>query len=278
MFAAQGRSGFGRRWFIEIEIRPTLGATCGDLLVDAARASPFERAVDGVERPASRAPAERRGGHPRVVVDHVELARARVTGERVAQLGQRAPDQLARRLLEDVRSFAFVSESPEAKSVTSCPASTSPSASSETTARSRRSRSAGPANQTGTRSDAQLPSLSLRPRCTCAILDANVPRARRTRGSPVSRTCRPRSGSSRGRVESRWWRAVGLQPEQELQQQHGRPGRPGLRPRRRRIRDRERRRPPAAARRRPRAAGSRSGASRVEHPPHDPVRLRPSAP
>ena len=34
-------------------------------------------------------------------------------------------------------------------------------------------------------------------------------------------------------------RAVGLQPEQELQQQHRRPGRPRLRPRRGRILDRE---------------------------------------
>src|SRR5512133_4233391 len=69
--------------------------------------------------------------------------------------------------------------------------------------------------------------------------------------------------------------AVGAKPEQDLQQQHRRACRPGLGPRCSRVRDRERR------------LGAREAGEdlrelvvemrrRVEHPPDDPLRLRPA--
>ena len=61
--------------------------------------------MDGVERPGLDERRRARPPESRVVVDHVELVRALVAGEGVADLRQRAPDQLARRLLVDVREF-----------------------------------------------------------------------------------------------------------------------------------------------------------------------------
>ena len=79
-------------------------------------------------------PAERRGREAGVVVDDVELVRALVAGERVVELGEREPDATREGATSKTeRSSAFVFESPDAKSVTSWPASTRPSASSATT-------------------------------------------------------------------------------------------------------------------------------------------------
>ena len=59
-----GGRGFGLRWFIEIEMKPISGATCGDLLVDRA-ALAVERPVDRVQRPACRsAPPIAAAGSP----------------------------------------------------------------------------------------------------------------------------------------------------------------------------------------------------------------------
>ena len=101
--AAHGRSGIGRRWFSEIEIRLHARRELGDRPVRVLRLVRVERPVHGVQDWSLDQAAERGCRNPGVVVDHVELVRPRVAGEGVAHLRQRAPDQLARRLLEDVR-------------------------------------------------------------------------------------------------------------------------------------------------------------------------------
>ena len=103
--AAHGRSGIGRRWFSEIEISFTPGESLAIDPYACCASVRVERPVHGVQDWSLEQAAERGCRNPRVVVDHVELVRPRVAGEGVAHLRQRAPDQLARRLLVDVREF-----------------------------------------------------------------------------------------------------------------------------------------------------------------------------
>ena len=132
-FATQGSRLCGLRWFIEIEISPVRGATARDLLVDLA-ALAVERPVHRVQARGRRpAPPITAAGRPEwSLITSNSSARSK-QAERVLELRLRAAD-LARsaRSRRPHASFAFVCESPDANSVTSCPASTSPSASSET--------------------------------------------------------------------------------------------------------------------------------------------------
>ena len=97
-----------------------------DLLVHPAGLA-VERAVDGVAERRLDEPAKREPEHSRVVVEDVELACA--AGRRAGgmlHLPVRVSDPLARRRVEADSSRARVCESPDAKSVTSCPASDEP--------------------------------------------------------------------------------------------------------------------------------------------------------
>ena len=80
--------------------QPDLGRDLLDAPVDEARVA-VERPVDRVHDRRLGDAAEHRAQVARVVVDDVELVRAVVAGEDVAQLGEGAADQLARRVLED---------------------------------------------------------------------------------------------------------------------------------------------------------------------------------
>src|SRR5215207_4562688 len=100
MFAAHGRSGLGRRWFSEIEIRPTSGASSAiDSYVAPASPSSGPCTVwsTGVRTPAARAAA----GIPEWSLT-MSNSPARVSGECVAELRDRAADQRARRPCVDV--------------------------------------------------------------------------------------------------------------------------------------------------------------------------------
>ena len=79
----------------------------GDVAVDSLGVVDIERAVDGMQDRRLDEPPEGRARHPGVVVDHVELVRTRIAGERVPQLGQSSTEQLARRPLENVREVGL---------------------------------------------------------------------------------------------------------------------------------------------------------------------------
>ena len=94
----QFRCGFGARWFIEIEIRPTW-----------ARHGPVPRRRGPARRRAGREPcarrrraASRRSPRPAasVVVDDVEFLMTLVAGEHMTELPEALPDPLARRRLD----------------------------------------------------------------------------------------------------------------------------------------------------------------------------------
>ena len=131
MFAIHGSCGRGSRWLSESEISFVVRRHPHDLLVEVARMA-VDRAVHRVHERRRQERPEREAHQPGVVVDDVEVVVPREAVERVLELPERLADPLARRLLEDGRQLARVRESPEAKSVTSWPASASPSASSET--------------------------------------------------------------------------------------------------------------------------------------------------
>ena len=126
--------------------------------------------------------------------------------------------------------------------------------------RCRRSRSAAPGTRPGARTAISHRSAST---VTSPSSTTHVPaRGSNARTPESADVARPRSAARAARPSRARCRSpVGLEAEQQLQQQHRRAGGPGLRPRRGRVRDRERRLRARAARRTPRAAGSRSGAA-----------------
>ena len=83
----------------------------------------------------------------------------------------------------------------------------------------------------------------------------------RTRGRPPTRGRSSHSGASALRRAQLARGRIGLEPEQEPEQQHGRPRRPRLRPGRGRVRDRELASRCGRSRRTPRAATSRRSAT-----------------
>ena len=99
MFATQGRSGPGLRWFIEIETSPTCGASLREAAV-VPELDVVERAVNGVDDRRRDEAAHHRGELRRVVVDDVELVRVLVAGQRVVELDPGRPDRVQRRLGE----------------------------------------------------------------------------------------------------------------------------------------------------------------------------------
>ena len=103
-----------------------------DLLVEPPPIA-VEGAVDGVHDRCPQRAAERRGHQPGVVVDRLELVGALVAVQQWWSSENDVPISSLGASANTDSSFAFVRESPEANSVTSWPASTRPSASSQTT-------------------------------------------------------------------------------------------------------------------------------------------------
>src|SRR5512132_2308441 len=171
-------------------------------------------------------------------------------------------------------SFAFVFESPEAKSVTSWPASTRPSARSDTIHSIPPSPDGGTGNHTGltiaTRSRSEAltaaapvfgrvdrsfqtaaraeparpdrdtaSAVSSRRHSDLAVVEPDLPLAIEGAHTRQSEGSRPRRELVRCNRLERVLHAVRHEPEQELKQQHGRAGRPGLWSGRRGIGDRE---------------------------------------
>src|SRR5512133_293347 len=170
-------------------------------------------------------------------------------------------------------SFAFVFESPEAKSVTSWPASTRPSARSDTIHSIPPYPDGGTGNHTGltiaTRSGSALiaaapvfgrvdrsfqtaaraeparpdrdtaTAVSSRRHSDLAVVEPDLPLVVEGAHTRQSEGSGPRRELGRCNGLERVLHAVRHEPEQELKQQHGRTGRPGLRSGRRRIGDGE---------------------------------------
>ena len=161
-------------------------------------------------------------------------------------------------------------ESPDAKSVTSWPASTSPSASSQTTTRCRRSRSAAPQTKTGLRIAILHAGLTVR----CRLLDPQRPRPARRRDA--RRRSEPaQTGSSAARRPSSWRPRSAWRPSRSCSRSIGVP-RPRPAAARQSGTDRERRVRRAVCPRDLRQLVIESDAG-GEHPPHDALRLRPAA-
>ena len=148
-FAIQGRRGFGLRWFIEMEISFALGASSTTSSYKRP-GRPVERAVDRVAERRVDEPPEREPEQPGVVVEDVELARRAGTRSPACCISQNVwPIHSLGALSKTDSSRARVCESPEAKSVTSCPSATRPSASSATTRSIPPYASGGTGNHTG---------------------------------------------------------------------------------------------------------------------------------
>ena len=212
-----------------------------------------------------------------MVVDHVELVGARIGGQAVLELGERLADPLARRGREDRRQRRLrvrVARSEQRHLVPGVdePVGEQPDDPLDPPVAGRRHRKPDRADH----GDAEGPFIPVMP--------APPPRARPRAGRPTSaRTrarrragaTRPTSGSSSATVVSTLCRSrSGAQAEQHLQEQHGRAGRPGLRPCRGRVRDREGRRAARQPGEHLRQLEVEEG-GRLEHPPDDPQRLLP---
>ena len=161
-------------------------------------------------------------------------------------------------------SSAFVRESPDAKSVTSWPAldqavreqrhdPLDPAVAGRRNREPHRAEHGDPHRQ-GPRSGRPPP----RPRPGRPSRTTFQARSKARTPESLERAGPGRQLLRRDRVTRVWRAVVGREAEQDLQEEHRRPGRPGLRAGGGRVGDRERRLGRAGSRRRPPAAGARS--------------------
>ena len=132
MFATQGRPGCGARWFIEIEIRPVRGdtrATCSYTAPASPSSGPCTVCTTGV---LTAPPIAAAGGPEWSLITSNSSARSKHESAWWISTWARPISALGAISYTNA-SFADVCESPDANNVTSWPASTRPSARSDTT-------------------------------------------------------------------------------------------------------------------------------------------------
>ena len=171
-----------------------------------------------------------------MVVDHVEVAVAREALERVLELPERLPDPLARGAVEDgveLRAGVRVARGEERDVVTGVREPVGEQRDDPLDPAVARRRDGEPHRA----EDGDLhAALTL----TLPAVDAHVPRASRSARTPSSSSPSTQAGALLGGRPQLARADVGLEAEDQPQEQHRRPGRPRLRPRGGRIGDRER--------------------------------------
>ena len=162
-----------------------------------------------------------------MIVDDVELTGTLVAGERVVKLRNRQPDLLRTAPVSNTEtSLAFVCDSPEANSVTSCPASTSPVSKQ----RDDPFDAAVAGRWDGKPDRTEKPDSHDSSTTTFPPVEPDVPSSCRTRGTPESLSEPAHEGNSPGPFrDERVPAVVGLGAEQQLEEKHGRARGPRLR-------------------------------------------------